>query len=648
VKKKKVKSERRVKYGTEKTLTLAIFFSMLAVISVSIVCVSAENLDGTTSHGDLMRHMGSHAGLTSTLDVPITGTYMDFTDVATEYGVNDSRQGKATVWFDYDNDGDLDLLLTVFKGNYTILYRNDGDKFVDVAKEVGLPAISGSLSVGDYDNDGDIDILRGRLFRNDINETNSFTEVDSYGDTFVDYDNDGDLDIYHVLFWKSNRLFRNDGEAGFVEIPGALGTDDSRHSRSAVWGDYDNDGDMDLYVVNGRGERCSLYRNDVDTIGLFTDVTAEMNVGDTGRYANSASWGDYDNDGDMDLYLAKCESGLNRLYRNDVNTLGTFTEVGKSLGVADNPVDSFHASWGDYDNDGDLDLYVVNGVSKAPSRLYRNDVSEGNGFVKTGEMANAGSAMGGSWGDFDGDGDIDYYLVGSYPGYVMTNRLYQNNNIENGNHWLHINAIGTISNRTAIGTTIQVVAGDLTQLRYVESSSGYGSQNSLPVEFGLGAHSTVDSVIIKWPSGRVQNLTDVEVNQFLTVYEYTPGCIRQIPQKSRISTNLEELFKLKINQIASIDSDNLKIKFLNITEDSRCPSDVVCCWEGQATIVVNILKNDQDLGDFSLTSRAGHEDLAVKNFDRYSIKLKKVEPYPKTTQKIELSDYIVTLIVSKI
>ena len=400
MKKKKLKSERKVKYGTQKTLTLAILFSVLTFISVSIGCV-------------LVWGMGSHAGLPSTLDVPITGTSGDFTDVATEYGVNDSRQGKATVWFDYDNDGDPDILLTVFKGNYTILYRNDGDKFVDVAKVVGLPAIRGSLSVGDYDNDGDIDILCGGLFRNDINETNSFTEVGSYGDTFVDYDNDGDLD---------------------------------------------------LYVVNGRGERCSLYRNDVDTIGLFTDVTAEMKVGDTGRYANSASWGDYD-------------------------------------------------------NDGDLDLYVVNGVSKAPSHLYRNDISEGNGFVKTVEMANAGSAMGGSWGDFDSDGDIDYYLVGSYPGYVMRNRLYQNNNSENGNHWLHINAIGTISNRAAIGTTIQVVAGDLTQLRYVESSSGYGSQNSLPVEFGLGAHSTVDSVIIKWPSGRVQNLTDVEVNQFLTVFD---------------------------------------------------------------------------------------------------------------------------------
>ena len=440
-----------------------------------------------------------------------------FTDVASEYGVDDSHQGKATAWFDYDNDGDLDLLLTVVNCNYTILYRNDGATFVDVAEEVDLPAMRGGLSVGDYDNNGDIDILRGRLFRNDIDATNNFTEVGSYGDSFVDYDNDGDLDIYQVLFWKSNKLFRNDGGAGFVEIEDALGANDSQHSRSAVWGDYDNDGDMDLYVVNGRGERCSLYRNDVDTIGLFTDVTAEMNVGDEDRYANGACWGDYDNDGDLDLYLAKHEYGLNRLYRNDVSTLGTFTEVGESLGVADN-IDGFHASWGDYDNDGDLDLYAVNGA-REPSRLYRNDVSEGNGFVETGEMANVGAAMGGSWGDFDGDGDIDYYLVGSYPGYVMTNRLYQNNNSGNGNHWLHIKAIGTVSNRAAIGTTIQVVAGDLVQTRYVESASGYGSQNSLPVEFGLGDYSTVDSVIIKWPSGMVQTLTDVDVNQCLVVCE---------------------------------------------------------------------------------------------------------------------------------
>ncbi len=445
-----------------------------------------------------------------------------FTDVASEYGVDDSRRGYSAVWFDYDNDGDLDILITpdaTAGGDiYTALYRNDGDTFVDVADEVGLPGLWSHLSVGDYDNDGDIDILYARLFQNDINKTGNFTGVGNYGQTFVDYDNDGDLDTYSALFWGSNKLFRNDGAAGFVEIPGALGLDDPSHSRTSVWGDYDDDGDMDVYLVNGRGEKCLLYRNDVDTTGLFTDVTDEMGVGDAERYANGASWADYDNDGDLDLYLNKCEAGTNRLYRNDGEV---FTEVAAELGVADkNDYGGFHSSWGDYDNDGDLDLYVTS-RDGCPNRLYRNEVLEGNGFVETGEMQDiSGRGMGGSWGDFDGDGDLDYYLVSGYYG-TVPNRLYLNNCSENGNHWLHIKAIGTISNRAAIGTTIRVVTGDLVQTRYVESTSGFGSQNSLPVEFGLGAHLTVDSVIIRWPSGIVQRLTDVATNQVITVTEST-------------------------------------------------------------------------------------------------------------------------------
>ena len=126
------------------------------------------------------------------------------------------------------------------------------------------------------------------------------------------------------------------------------------------------------------------------------------------------------------------------------------------------------------------------------------------------------------------------------------------------------------------------------------------------------------------------------------------GCAKQIPQEAVITTSLDSPFQLKINQIAFIESENLKIKFLNITEDSRCPSGVVCFWEGQATVVVNILRNNQNIGDFSLTSRAAHKDLAVKNFDGYSIELMKVEPYPKATQKIEFSDYTIIFVVSRL
>ena len=126
------------------------------------------------------------------------------------------------------------------------------------------------------------------------------------------------------------------------------------------------------------------------------------------------------------------------------------------------------------------------------------------------------------------------------------------------------------------------------------------------------------------------------------------GCVKQIPQEETIATNLNNLFQLKINQIAFIDSESIKIKFLNITEDSRCPPDVVCVWTGEAIVVVNIIKNDQNFGEFSLTNRRGYEDLALKNFDRYSIKLVEVQPYPKATRRTGISDYIVTLIVSRI
>ena len=127
------------------------------------------------------------------------------------------------------------------------------------------------------------------------------------------------------------------------------------------------------------------------------------------------------------------------------------------------------------------------------------------------------------------------------------------------------------------------------------------------------------------------------------------SCVKQVPQKKTINAILNNSFQLKINQIAFIESENLKIKFLNVTEDSRCPSDVLCFWAGQATVALNILQNGKNLGDFNLTIRAGqYDDLAVKNFAKYSIKLTKIDPYPEHPQEIEISNYIVKLIVSKL
>ncbi|MFH1007337.1 MAG: FG-GAP-like repeat-containing protein [Candidatus Latescibacterota bacterium] len=457
-----------------------------------------------------------------------------FTDVASIYGVADDRPAVNAMWLDYDNDADLDLLVasTVFPR----LYRNDGSMFVDVAPSLGLLEANGAssayVSAGDYENDGDIDMWvtsagESNLYRNDISTEEGFTGIGHFGSgNLIDYDGDGDLDAYRIEFYIPNRLYRND-DGILTEIPDALGLNDPGHTRWPVWGDYDGDGDMDVYVVNGRGERSSLYRNDVNVTGHFTDVTDQVGVGnEDGGSGGGACWGDYDNDGDLDLYLAT--SSANRLYRNEVNASGGFKNIGDSLGVAANDF-SQSASWADYDNDGDLDLYVVN-TEDRPNRLYRNDVLQGGGFAETGEMADGQLDFGGSWGDFDRDGDLDFYLAGGNQGNLTINRLYQN--AGNDNHWLHVETVGTLSNRSGIGARIRVVADGSAQVRYVETTSGFGSQNSLPVEFGLGTQAVADSVVIQWPSGVEQILTNISADQFLTVTEPGEGS-PPVPQTGR-------------------------------------------------------------------------------------------------------------------
>ena len=444
-----------------------------------------------------------------------------FEEVAAQYGLADNRQASGAMWFDYDNDGDLDLLVS---GNNSTelnrLFRNDGNQFVDVAASVGFgpgnPSTLFHLSVGDYDNDDDPDILMYSggygLFRNDVEELGLFTDVGGYypGGTFADYDNDGYLDIYVTQLNGENKLYRSQHDGTFSEVPGAAGLDDARYSRAAIWGDFDGDLDLDVYVVNGQSQRSSLYRNDISATGVFTDVTDVMGVGNANAgYGNGACWADYDNDGDLDLYLITLSQ--NRLYRNDINTLGTFTEVGHQLGVDGNS-ESTDARWADYDNDGDLDLYVIN-IGR--NVLYRNNVPQGIGFLETTEMANQESFYsGGSWGDFDKDGDMDLYLA--TPG---TNRLYRNRG--NNYNWLQIEPIGAVSNRASIGARISLTVNGTNQVRYVETTSGFGSQNSLPVEFGLGPEAYVDMIQIEWPSGITWDTTNVAANQYLKILEPT-------------------------------------------------------------------------------------------------------------------------------
>jgi len=325
------------------------------------------------------------------------------------------------------------------------------------------------------------------------------------GVAWGDFDNDGDLDIYLANDGSANKLFRNDGGGNFVDATsGPLG--DTGNSWTVACADYDNDGDLDIYIVNfGTANR--LLRNDGGLV--FVDVTGGP-LGDA-LQGKGVDWGDYDNDGDLDLYFANQYTG-NKLLRNDGGgvfvdvTSGPLADGGNVKGV----------TWGDYDNDGDLDLFLAkgDGATLGPNRLLRNDGSGVFVDATSGALTDLGMWSGSALGDFDKDGDLDLY-VANLSG---ANKLFLNQ-IGSTKHWLHVKLVGTVSNRSAIGARVRVVSGSLSQIREISGGSGYYSQNSLTAEFGLGSTTLVDTVEVKWPSGLADTLTAVSVDKLITIYE---------------------------------------------------------------------------------------------------------------------------------
>ena len=361
-------------------------------------------------------------GGTATLTNGFTVNDIPFTEIsASMLGVTKS----SVAWGDYDTDGDLDILLTGDTGSSYMskVYRNDGGSFVDISAAL-IGIWKGSVAWGDYDNDGDLDILMSghdgssyisEVYRNDngsfVNISASLTGISGSSVAWGDYDNDGDLDV--LLTGSSSKIYRNDG-GSFVDISASLmGVNGS----SCAWGDYDNDGDLDILMTGSQGSAhwSKVYRNDG---GSFVDISASL----TGVSDGSVAWGNYDNDGDLDILLTgETSYGISRIskvYRNDG---GSFVDISASL----TGVYNGSAAWGDYDNDGDLDILLTgNAGSSDVFKVYRND--SGN-FVDIGNSmtgVNYGSA---AWGDYDNDGDLDILLTGDAGSSNYISKIYRNN-----------------------------------------------------------------------------------------------------------------------------------------------------------------------------------------------------------------------------
>jgi hypothetical protein len=477
---------------------------------------------------------------------PATNTFTKITQGAI---VNDlGKIFVRGVWADFNNDGYLDLFVNDKAGTNVFYLNNRDGTFTKITQG---PEIAGSdnhslPSWVDYDNDGHFDLTvpvgfegspsHVQLFAHGGNAT--FT-LASAGDltsqsgyfglgAWADYDNDGFTDFAVTSLPRSgsgkNLLFHNNGDGTFTKVSAGAVTTDPLVPASLVWCDYDNDGFMDLFVVSASPDPFNrLYHNNRD--GTFTPIQTNTVANDQwplGGQGNAAAWGDYDNDGLPDLFIA-ASSTPNRLYHND--GAGSFTKVTSGPMLPHAPgVAAWGCAWGDYDNDGHLDLFVAN--ANGNNQLFRNN---GDGTF-TAIVSDAPVNEGGpgithltpSWVDYDNDGALDLFVAGGLTdqGTPVKNLLYRNNG--NTNAWLKVNCIGTVSNRAAIGAKVRVRATirgkTFWQVREVNEGGGH---SSLPpvVHFGLGDATNVETLRIEWPSGILQEIQSVPARQTLTFTE---------------------------------------------------------------------------------------------------------------------------------
>jgi hypothetical protein len=319
---------------------------------------------------------------------------------------------------------------------------------------------------------------------------------------------------------ENNFLYKGNGDGTFIKITSGDIVNDGEQSLSSGWCDFDNDGDADLFVANsdpfnGIAIDNFLYLNNGD--GTFTKVDSGLVVNDAG-ISVGVSWGDYDNDLDFDLYVANWFGENNFLYQN--NGDGSFTKITTGPHVNDGG-HSVGGSWGDFDNDGDLDLYVTNDYNQN-NFFYTNNGDGTFSKVTTGDLVNdGGRSNGATWADYNNDGYLDLFVPnGANP--PQSNCLYLNNGIFN-NNWINIKCVGTTSNVSAIGTRLKVKAtingSEKWQIREIFGQTGFNAQNSFNVEFGLGDALIVDSMQINWPSGIKEFYTNIQVSRFYEAIE---------------------------------------------------------------------------------------------------------------------------------
>ncbi|NKB66501.1 MAG: hypothetical protein GKR89_05530 [Candidatus Latescibacteria bacterium] len=482
--------------------------------------------------GDLDAYLINGAAVPgTTLDTPPSnalyrnqgdGTFVDITQAT---GTGDTGYGMGVAAADYDNDGDLDFYLANFGPN--ALYRNDGDRFAQVAPQAGVDddKWGSSCAFADIDNDGAVDLY--------VANYHDF----SYTNHKICAEGGSGLQLYcgpETFDGVPDLLYRNQGNGTFADITQAAGLVHSAGKElGVVFGDVDLDGDQDLYLASDKTLNF-LFVNDGQGHFAETGLLAGAAYNEDGEVeaGMGVDMGDYDNDGQPDLFVTNFQWETNTLYRNLGG--GDFVDDTFISGLGKSSIP--YLSWGtrffDVDLDGDRDLFIANGHLESDVEHYENTtfaqrnqlfLNQGDGrFDEFTPPANSGLAIrqvsrGAAFGDYDGDGDVDILVANC----ASTPTLLRNDTPSVG-HWLRLRLQGTQSNRSAIGARVTVINGDKRQVDQVRSGASYLSQSDLRLSFGLGHQDRVDRIEIDWPSGLHQIVENPPVDQDLTLIEGQP------------------------------------------------------------------------------------------------------------------------------
>ena len=449
-----------------------------------------------------------------------------FTDITHTAGVGHQGYGMGCVFADYDADADLDLYLTNYGEN--VLYRNNGNAtFTDVtaAAGVGCELWSTGAAFADVDGDTDVDLYVCNYVTYNLVQLEQMKEESLQSGKPVP----SALNP-HVFEPQDNVFYRNNGDGTFTDATDETGIAAvGGRSMQAVFSDFDNDNDLDLYVANDTTTN-HIYRNDGG--GGFTDVSTESWAADF-RGSMGLTAGDVDADGDIDLFMSHWVDEENALYKNLLKEDGgteqiRFVDESYTSLLAEESLKQI--GWGttlfDYDNDGDLDIFVTNGSTfqelkrpevliPQPDMLFRNNGDDT--FTNVSQEAGIAAlplrvGRGAAFGDYDNDGDVDIFVVNNHARPTLLR-----NEGGNRNNWVYVKLVGSGRNRDAIGAKIQVKTADQTQVREIYAGESYMSANSLVAEFGVGEAAQIETLQVTWQNGETQKLHNVPTNQRIRI-----------------------------------------------------------------------------------------------------------------------------------